>query len=96
MNDAVPPPHAIRYHSRSRMLELSFADGSRFELRAETLRARPAGDTGSAGSTGIAAIAPWGGGIVLHFEDGHASEPLAWSDLYRIGASESVTGGSGR
>ena len=41
MTDSPPQPHEIRYHSRSRVLELSFDDGGRAELserEAELLR----------------------------------------------------------
>ena len=86
MTQPIPQPHEIRYHSRSRVLEVSFADGSRFELPAASLYAGNA----VAADVGIARIAPLANGaICLHFDDGSESEPLSWAELYRRGSSQS-------
>ena len=90
MTPQTPQPHEIRYHSRSRMLEVSFADGARFELPAASLHG---GDAAAAAEVGIARIAPLGNGaITLHFDDGRESGPLSWADLYRRGSA--LTGAS--
>lgn len=78
-----PQPHEIRYHSRSRVLEVSFADGARFEFPVASLHG---GD--AAAEVAIARIAPLGNdAISLHFDDGHETEPLSWADLYRRGST---------
>ncbi len=93
MSQADTAPHEIRYHSRSRVLEARFADGTCFRLTAASLRARDSDAPPAAGEVGIARIAPLGnGGIVLHFDDGHESAPLTWAELYGIGMAASAAG----
>ena len=80
-----PVPTEIKLHKVSRVLEVSFADGARFELPVASLHE---GDAAAAAEVGIARIAPLGNGAIsLHFDDGRESGPLSWADLYRRGSA---------
>ena len=39
LNKGIPPPTEIKLHQKSRVLEITFADGARFRLPCELLRA---------------------------------------------------------
>jgi DUF971 family protein len=96
---SVPAPTAIRLRTRSRLLEVSFDDGSRFELPAEYLRVHsPSAEvqghspgegtlvTGKEG-VGIRAVEPVGHYAVrLQFDDGHDTGLYTWKYLYELGS----------
>lgn len=93
-----PIPTEIRLHQRSRMLELSFSDGARFELSCEYLRvfspsaevrghspAQAKLQTGKR-NVQITAIEPVGNyAVKLVFDDGHDSGLYSWDYLYELG-----------
>lgn len=101
MNDASrsPVPTEIRLHQRSRVLEVAFDDGARFELPCELLRVYspsaevrghgPGQETLQVGKedVNIAAIEPVGAyAVKLVFDDGHSTGLYTWDLLYRLGA----------
>ena len=95
---SVPAPTAIRLRTRSRLLEVSFADGAHFELPAEYLRVHsPSAEvqghspgegvlvTGKEG-VGIRAVEPVGHYAVrLLFDDGHDTGLYTWKYLHQLG-----------
>ena len=93
-------PTEIRLRKRSRLLEVTFEDGSRFELPFELLRVYspsaevlghgPGQETLQLGkhAVGILAVDPVGNYAVrLVFDDGHATGLYTWAYLYELGAS---------
>jgi len=93
-----PIPTEIRLHQRSRLLEVSFSDGSRFELPCEFLRVySPSAEVRGHGAgmetlqTGkrnveITALEPVGNyALKITFSDGHDSGLYSWDYLYEIG-----------
>lgn len=98
---SVPAPVAIRLRTRSRLLEVSFADGSRFELPAEYLRVHsPSAEVQGHGidsgvlvtgkeRVGITAVEPIGHYAVrLLFDDGHDTGLYTWKYLYELGSQQ--------
>ncbi len=98
MNTTTPRPTEIRLHRQSRVLELGFDDGSRFELSCEFLRVySPSAEVRGHGAgqevlqTGkedvnIERIEPVGQYAVrLCFDDGHDTGLYSWSLLYDLG-----------
>ena len=96
---SVPAPVAIRLRTRSRLLEVSFADGTSFELPAEYLRVHsPSAEVKGHGidtgvlvtgkeSVGISAVEPIGHYAVrLLFDDGHDTGLFTWKYLYELGS----------
>ena len=96
---SVPAPTAIRLRTRSRVLEVSFADGTHFELPAEYLRvhspsAEVQGHSPGEGvlvtgkeAVGIRAVEPVGHYAVrLLFDDGHDTGLFTWPYLYELGS----------
>jgi len=94
---AGPTPTDIKLHQKSRILEISFEDGARFELPCEYLRvfstsaevqaAKERGDviTGKE-DVNITNIEPVGSyAINLHFDDGHDTGIFSWATLYELG-----------
>lgn len=94
----VPTPTEIRLHQRSRVLEVAFSDGARFELPCELLRVYspsaevrghgPGQETLQVGKedVNIAAIEPIGSyAVKLVFDDGHNTGLYTWDLLYRLG-----------
>lgn len=95
---AHPHPTDIKLHQKSRMLELSFDDGSHFELPCEYLRVySPSAEvrghlpgqeklqTGKEQVT-ITDIKQVGSyAVKLFFDDGHNSGLYDWRYLYRLG-----------
>jgi DUF971 family protein len=93
-----PHPTAIRLRTVSRLLEISFADGTHFELPFEYLRVfsqssevkgHGVGEgilqTGKE-SVGITSVEPVGNYAVrLVFDDGHSTGLYSWSLLYELG-----------
>lgn len=93
-----PVPTEIRLHQRSRVLEVAFDDGERFELPHEYLRVySPSAEVRGHGpgeevlQTGkrdvaITAVEPVGSYAVrLVFSDGHDSGLYSWDYLYILG-----------
>ena len=96
-----PHPLSINLHKQSRILEISFDDGSTFELSCEYLRVySPSADVKGHGpgqavlQTGkedvaITEIEPVGNyAIKPHFSDGHQTGIYSWSYLYDIGKNK--------
>jgi DUF971 family protein len=92
-------PTDIILHQRSRVLEIAFDDGKRFELSCEYLRVNsPSAEVRGHGTgqevlqTGkrdvnITAIEPVGNyAIKLVFSDGHDTGLYSWDYLYSLGA----------
>lgn len=99
MSDAPPVTVTeIRLRTRSRVLEVAFADGHRFELPFEYLRVHsPSAEVQGHGggemalvlgkeSVGITAVEPVGHYAVrLVFDDGHNTGLYTWKYLYELG-----------
>lgn len=94
-----PEPEEIRLRSVSRLLDIRFADGSRFELPFEYLRVFSPSAEVRGHSVGepvlvlgkstvmIERIEPVGNYAVrLFFDDGHSSGLYTWKQLYRLGS----------
>jgi len=92
-----PIPTEIKLHQKSRILEISFDDGARYELPCEYLRifstsaevqaAKEQGQviTGKE-NVNITSMEPVGSyAINIHFDDGHDTGIFAWSTLYELG-----------
>jgi len=101
LNWGVPPPTEIKLHQKSRVLEITFADGARFRLPCELLRAySPSAEVRGHGpgqqvlQTGkkeveIAHIEPVGQyAVQLHFSDGHDTGIYSWDLLYDYGTRQ--------
>lgn len=93
-----PPPTEIKLHRKSRRLEITFADGRRFEFSHEFLRVQsPSAEVRGHGpgqailQTGkreveIVALEPVGSYAVQpSFSDGHDSGIYSWEYLYDLG-----------
>jgi DUF971 family protein len=96
MSDAIPTE--IRLRRTSRMLEVSFADGSRFELPFEYLRVHsPSAEVKGHGpgqevlvlgkeNVAITAVEPVGQyAVKLVFDDGHDTGLYTWKYLHELG-----------
>lgn len=96
-----PQPTEIKLHQKSRILEIAFSDGSRFELPCEFLRVySPSAEVRGHGpgqevlqvgkkDVEITAIEPVGTyAINLVFSDGHDSGIYSWSYLYDLGRNQ--------
>lgn len=98
MTATAPAPTDIRIRTQSRVLEVSFDDGTRYELPFEYLRVfSPSAEvkghgggegllvTGKAG-VGITAVEPVGNyALRLRFDDGHDTGLYSWSLLHQLG-----------
>lgn len=93
-----PQPTEIKLRSRSRVLEVSFADGQRFELPFEYLRVHsPSAEVKGHGpgqevlvlgkqAVGLKAVEPVGQyAVKLVFDDGHDTGLFTWKYLYELG-----------
>ena len=93
-----PNPTELNLHRMSRVLEVSFEDGSNFKLPAEYLRVySPSAEvTGHAAgqrncpvgkeTVNIDRIEPVGNyAVVLHFDDEHNTGIYSWETLYNLG-----------
>jgi len=91
-------PTDLKLHQKSRVLEISFEDGSRFKLPTEFLRAySPSAEVRGHGpgqevlqvgieNVNITNIEPVGTyAVCLHFDDGHATGIYSWDWLYNLG-----------
>ena len=94
-------PTEIQLHQKSRVLEVAFDDGSRFELPCEFLRVySPSAEVVGHGpgsevlqvgkeDVNITAIEPVGNYAVrLVFDDNHDSGLYSWEHLYDLGANK--------
>jgi len=99
--DRTPPiPTEIKLHQKSRVMELTFSDGRRFELSYEFLRVySPSAEVRGHGpgqeilQTGkqnvdIVHLEPVGSYAVQpQFSDGHSTGIYSWDYLYELGAN---------
>ena len=101
MNDPGIVPTEIRMHRKSRVLELVYGDGQRFNLAAEYLRVfSPSAEVQGHGPgqavlivgkehVGVKEIEPVGHyAIRIRFDDGHDSGLFSWKYLYELGEGE--------
>ena len=100
---ATPPPTEIKLHQKSRVLEIAFSDGNRFELSYEFLRVYspsaevrghgPGQEVLQAGKkdVDIVSLEPVGSYAVQpHFSDGHATGIYSWDYLYELGVNRAA------
>ena len=93
-------PTEIKLHQRSRILEISFSDGSTFNLGCEMLRVySPSAEVQGHGPgqevlqygkefVNITDIEPVGNyAVVLRFSDGHDTGIYSWELLYELGVN---------
>ena len=96
-----PTPTEIKLHQKSRLLEIAFADGSRFNLPCEFLRVySPSAEVRGHGPgqevlqigkinaeiTGIEPVGTYA--INLAFTDGHNTGIYSWDYLYELGSHQ--------
>jgi DUF971 family protein len=95
-----PVPTEIKLHQKSRVMEITFADGRHFELSYELLRVySPSAEVRGHGpgqevlqvgkkNVDISALEPVGSYAVQPvFSDGHATGIYSWDYLYQLGAN---------
>ena len=100
MSGNTPRPTDINLHQQSRVLEISFEDGSTFSLPCEYLRVySPSAEVRGHGpgqevlqlgkeNVNIEKIEPVGNyAIQLHFDDGHNTGIYSWETLYTMGSN---------
>jgi len=98
-----PTPTEIRLRTQSRVLDVTFDDGSRFELPFEYLRVHsPSAEVKGHGpgqevlvlgkeKIGIRAIEPVGQyAVKLVFDDGHDTGLYSWKYLHELGRDHAV------
>jgi len=98
MSERVPVPTEIKLHQKSRIMEITFEDGKRFELSYEFLRVHsPSAEVRGHGpgqevlQTGkkevdILRLEPVGSYAVQpRFSDGHDTGIYSWQYLYELG-----------
>lgn len=103
MPKATVRPTEIKLHQKSRLLEVTFDDGSHFNLPCEYLRVySPSAEVRGHGpgqeilqlgkeKVNIADIEPVGSyAVCLHFDDGHATGIYAWEYLHDLGVQHDV------
>lgn len=94
-------PTEIKLHQTSRILEVAFEDGARFQLPCEYLRVfSPSAEVRGHGhgegilvtgkeQVNITAIEPVGHyAVKLIFDDGHATGLYSWNILYDLGMNQ--------
>jgi DUF971 family protein len=97
----MPIPTEIKLHRKSRLLELQFEDGQRFELPCEYLRVySPSAEVRGHGpgqevlqldkeNVNIDDIQQVGNyAVKLIFDDGHSTGLYTWDYLYELGANQ--------
>ena len=100
METEPPQPTEIKLHQKSRVMELVFSDGSRFELSNELLRAySPSAEVRGHGpgqevlqvgkrEVEISALEPVGNYAVQPtFSDGHSTGIYSWDYLFWLGSN---------
>jgi DUF971 family protein len=98
MERNMPRPTEITLHQKSRVLEVAFDDGQRFELPCEYLRVfSPSAEVRGHGpgqevlqtgkrDVGITAVEPVGVyAVKLAFSDGHDTGIFSWEYLHELG-----------
>jgi DUF971 family protein len=93
-------PTELNLHRQSRVLEITFDDGSKFKLPCEYLRVfSPSAEVQGHGpgqevlqlgkeEVNIASITPVGNyAVTLHFDDEHNTGIYSWDYLYSLGAN---------
>ncbi|MEN8174490.1 MAG: DUF971 domain-containing protein [Pseudomonadota bacterium] len=93
-----PMPTELNLHRQSHVLEISFDDGSRFNLPCEYLRVySPSAEVQGHGpdqrvlqlgkeEVNVERIEPVGNyAVLLHFDDGHNTGIYSWETLYNLG-----------
>lgn len=101
MSSHGPIPKQINYHQKSRVLDIAFDDGRRFEFSAEFLRVYspsaevrghgPGQDVLQVGKENvkITNIEPVGNyAVCLHFDDGHNTGIYSWEELHGLGVNK--------
>ncbi|MEW5770833.1 MAG: DUF971 domain-containing protein [Pseudomonadota bacterium] len=101
LTQSTPIPTEIKLHKQSRILEVAFNDGKRFELPCEYLRVfspsaevrghGPGQETLQVGKKDVEInnIEPVGQyAVVLVFSDGHDSGIYSWDYLYDLGMEQ--------
>ena len=100
MDGNAPVPTEIKLHQKSRLMELAFPDGSRFELSYELLRVySPSAEVRGhgpgqevlqvgKGEVDISALEPVGNYAVQPtFSDGHSTGIYSWDYLFWLGTN---------
>jgi DUF971 family protein len=101
MDETSPTPTEIKLHQKSRLLEIAFADGKRFELPYELLRVySPSAEVRGHGpgeevlqvgkkDIDITHVEPVGSyALQLVFSDGHDSGLYSWGYFYSLGMQQ--------
>ncbi len=101
MTNTNPHPTEINLHQKSRMLEITFDDGTHFELPCEYLRVySPSAEVQGHGpgegvlqvdkeDVNIKHIEPVGNyAVQLYFDDEHSTGIYSWETLYKLGANQ--------
>jgi DUF971 family protein len=101
LDETTPAPTEIKLHQKSRVLEIAFADGKRFELPCELLRVYspsaevrghgPGQEVLQVGKKGIeiTKIEPVGNyALQLVFSDGHDTGLYSWDYFYSLGMQQ--------
>jgi DUF971 family protein len=103
LDNKTPMPTEIKLHQKSRMLEIAFSDGQRFELPCEFLRVySPSAEVRGHGpgqevlqvgkkNIEITDVQPVGSyAVQLVFSDGHDSGLYSWDYLHDLGVNQEV------
>jgi len=101
LDSKTPMPTEIKLHQKSRMLEIAFSDGQRFELPCEFLRVySPSAEVRGHGpgqevlqvgkkNVEITDVQPVGSyAVQLVFSDGHDSGLYSWDYLHDLGVRQ--------
>ena len=101
LDKSTPTPLELKLHQKSRVLEISFADGKHFNLPYEYLRVySPSAEVRGHGqgqevlqvgkmNIEITNVEPVGTyAVVLIFSDGHDSGIYSWDYLYKLGINQ--------